>query len=125
MGAELRALFDVYADAFNRFDVDAIAGFFRVPCLMVNADFVAPSLTDHALHAKMPALLTHHREQGSGRAQVTGLRCDAQGENLALAHVDWKVEVPGGPTDLIFRNSYNLARHDTDWKILVSTTHSA
>ena len=102
-----------------------MAGFFHCPCLMVNGDFVAPLTSEDAILANMRGLVAHHREQGYGRAVVADLDVQLASESLAIVSVHWRVFDREDALLWDFRNTYNLVRYDSNWKVLVSTTHES
>jgi hypothetical protein len=50
---EMNSLFEGYAAAFNAFDGDAVAAFYRVPCLIITTDYVVSLSTSDAMQTNM------------------------------------------------------------------------
>ncbi len=119
---EMVNYFDRYAAAFNAFDPEAIASFYHVPCMMIQAGSVVVVSSREALVANMNALVELHRSQGYLRAAFDDLRAECLGSALALATVAWTVDLRAAPP-WTFRNTYELADLDGLWRIVVSTTH--
>ena len=119
---DARAYFDRYAAAFSEYDEDRLVSFFHVPCLMVNGRAVVLLPDPGTVRGNVEGLLRYHRDEGVELARVESVRSESLGPSLAIARVDWHVRRADRPA-WEFANTYNLARSDGDWKIVVSTTH--
>ena len=115
--------FSDYAEAFNRFDVAAIASFYHCPCLMISARGVAPLLTAAAISGNTEGLLAHHREQGYGKAIADAVTTQLQRQSFAVVTVGWHILRADGASLWRFANTYDLIDHGSGWRIAVSTTH--
>jgi ketosteroid isomerase-like protein len=111
-----------YAAAFDTFDADAIASFYRVPCLMVRSDGVFPCEDRERLVAMLRSRLAAHQAQGYERTTADALSANVVGDGLALVTVTWTIRFRDAAS-MTFRNTYEVIRLEGRWSIIVSTTH--
>jgi hypothetical protein len=119
----MTAYFERYAEAFDRFDAEAIAGFVQVPCLMVNDDHVTLLPTEHAVVSNMRMLCDYHEREGYGGAHVLDVRVRESSPRVRHVDVDWRIDHREGSPLWWFTNTYQMTKHSGDWRIVVSTTH--
>jgi ketosteroid isomerase-like protein len=125
MADPFETFFADYADAFDRFDAEAIASFYHCPCMFVSAEGVAVLDAPDAIDANMRALLAAHRTQRIARAHVLALRTERLAPGLALVHVRWSVASREGTRLSEWSNTYQLVDRGEGWRIAISTTHDA
>lgn len=111
-----------YAAAFDAFDPDAIASFYRVPCLMVRSGGVYPCEDHERLLAMLRTRIASHQAQGCERTTADAVSATVLGNGLALVTVTWTIRFRDAPP-MTFRNTYEVIRLDGRWSIIVSTTH--
>ena len=115
--------FSRYAEAFDAFDAEAIAGFYHVPCMLVRPGSVVAFSTADEVIANMHALVSFYRSRGYRRASFGGVRSVVLDDGLVLATVPWTIHL-GEPGALeAFRNTYELIDLHGKWGIIVSTMH--
>jgi hypothetical protein len=94
---------------------------YRAPCLLVEPGGAFALTTPESVLANMRALVAQYRAGGYRGAAIAHCEIRAQGADLALATVDWEVQL--GDRSARFTNSYQLVRSDGSWRIAVSTLH--
>lgn len=124
MDESLRAFFDAYARAFEGRDSARIADFYSVPCMSLRGD---GSLHAYQSRAEIEAFFkgvadSYHRE-GMRHTEAKDLAIVPIGSQGVLATVDWFMYREDRSLIRPWRQSYNLARADTGWRILLSIFH--
>jgi predicted acetyltransferase len=121
--SDFAAFFARYAAAFDASDAEAIASFYHLPCLVVRSGSVVAFRTADALLANLRALLESYTAQGYERACFVQPAICFLDRDLALVTVPLTIE-RGAREPQSFRNTYELARLDGRWGIVVSTQHA-
>jgi uncharacterized protein (TIGR02246 family) len=121
---EVATFFERYAATFNALDPEAVTTFYHVPCMMIQPGSAVALGSREAVLANMTALVELYRAQGYQRASFADLRAGSLGPTLVLVTVAWTIHHRDGASP-VFRNTYELAEIDGQWRIVVSTTHES
>jgi ketosteroid isomerase-like protein len=120
----LHECFTAYARAFDAHDVDAIARYYRLPCVFARAGSIAVVESAEALHASLGELVAAHERAGFGRARVGALSVLDRTADGAIVTVEWTVETVTGAPLWRFAVTYDVVRSGDAWHILAATTHA-
>ena len=123
--ATVESFFTRYVAAFDAFNPEAIASFYHVPCMMIQAGEVVTLSTRSAVLANMKALVSLYRSQGYERAHFGDVRAAFLGPGLALVTVHWTIHLLEASATQTFRNTYELVELDGQWRIVVSSMHGS
>ena len=126
IGEEIRAFFDQYTDAFNSFDGKQIAALYYMPTVTMRGDGSIHCLQSREdLASFFQRVVDTYRKEGYSDGNLMNFEILAIGGLSALATMDWVMRRQDGSVIRKWRQSYNVARTPTGWKILVSTFHVA
>lgn len=121
MRDEIETFFRSYRDAYNRFDVDAVAGHIAAPSMLAARE-VTLWTTAADVRDAMAKLVAHYRASGFVAAGFTLDRLVEQGPDNAVVDAIWTIE--RGPEPMWrFRTGYNLRRFDAGWRIVFCTAY--
>ena len=112
-----------YRDAFNALDGNGVARLYAVPSGIVDATGYTHWASFEAIRDNMIALCDLYRENGFERADFTENACIEQGKVGAVVDLNWIVARHNGAEPWRFNASYNLIRHDGDWRVQLCTAY--
>lgn len=120
---EIRAFFNLYRDAFNRLDGDAVARLYHVPCGIVSASGYTHWASFEPISGNMAALCTLYADQGFVAANYVPHAFIAQGSDFAIADLCWTIRRNSGREPWEFHTTYNLVCTTGGWRILLCTAY--
>ena len=126
---ETQAFFEVYRDAFNRLDGDAVADLWNEPSGITDAagPDAQPRLTwwanDAPMRANHRALCEAYRDSGYGRADFEIEQHQPLGRHHAFAHVHWRLQRADGSLLQQFHTGYQLMRTSRGPRVLLAVAH--
>ena len=124
MPREITTFFENYRDAFNALDGSAVAEFYAEPSGIAQ-DGVYTHWPDRKPVAEnMTALRTLYKDKGFIRADFEPCQFIDQGENYAIADVQWRIDWSAGQEPWSFKTTYNLVRAAQGWRVLLCTAYS-
>src|SRR5262245_59571165 len=125
---QVRRFFETYANTFDSISIDGAAAFVQL--------YHAPSVTvfrDGSVHClqsreEQQAFFQkvadgYYREGYRGGGPFTNLDVVAIGTRSALATMDWELLREDKTVIRRWRQSYNLLRVGTEWRVLAGTFH--
>lgn len=121
MRDEIEAFFRSYRDAYNRFDVAAVAGHIAAPSILAAREVTLWSTRKEVAEA-MATLVAHYRANGFVRADFDLDRLLEQGRDDAVVDVEWTIDRGPEPA-WRFRTGYNLRRFSAGWRIVFCTAY--
>ena len=124
MQAEIRAFFEQYRDAFNALDGAAVAAFYAEPSGIAQDGVYTHWPDRQPVVANMMALCKLYRDKGFIRADFAPSYCFEQGEQYAVADVQWCITWREDQAPWNFNTTYNLVRTAIGWKVLLCTAYS-
>ena len=124
MPREIQAFFESYRDAFNRLDGKAVADLYAEPSGIVQDGAYTHWPDRRPVAENMEALCGLYREKGFVRAAFEARQFIDQGDKLAVAELQWRIEWTEGQAPWQFKTSYNLVRTSQGWKVLLCTVYS-
>jgi hypothetical protein len=124
MPNDVRKFFEEYRDAFNRLDGEAVARLYAVPSGIAQDGKYEhwPSLDP--IKNNMVALCNLYRERGYESASFMPGAFLPQGDDFAIADLQWRIEWGAGREPWQFNTTYNLVRTQNGWRILLCTAYS-
>jgi hypothetical protein len=124
LSKQIRVFIRDYVRAFDTFDSVTIASFYNIPCVAVRGDGSVYCLShDEELNSFFHKIVGTYRQEGWQHFRYRNLEVTAIGTQSALASVDWQMLRNDGSLVRRWRQSYNLLRIGSQWKILASTIH--
>lgn len=123
MPAEIRRFFEGYRDAFNRFDGDAVARFYAVPCGIADDKGYTHWPAFESVRDNMVALCELYRSNGFKYARFQPASFLALGEKFAVADIAWHIDRLAQREPWEFHTTYNLMKTDEGWRILLCTAY--
>lgn len=124
MPSDIRVFFDAYRDAFNRLDGEAIARLYAVPSGMASSSGYTHWPSFEPIRENMLALCTLYSAGGYRSAAFEPAAFLAQGDDFAIADLEWHVERSSEQAPWHFKTTYNLIRTEEGWRILLCTAYS-
>jgi hypothetical protein len=121
---ELSLFFEQYNQAFASIDGERIAALYHAPTVTMRADG-----SIHCLQAReelarfFRGVAESYRREGYRNGRFKNLQIVPIGGRSALATMDWELLRGDGSVIRQWRQSYNIVRVGTAWRILVSTFH--
>jgi hypothetical protein len=123
---EVRRFFQTYVTTFASIDGAAIAKLYHAPCVTVRGDGSVICLqTREELQAFFQKVADGYYREGFRSGPFANLEVVAIGTRSALASLDWEMLREDKTVIRRWRQSYNLLRVESEWKILASTFHQA
>jgi len=122
--AEIRAFFELYREAFDRLDGEAVALLYAVPSGIASDSGYTHWPAFEPIRANMVALCELYREHGYASATFEPVAFLAQGENYAVADISWNIERTEQRESWRFNTTYNLTRTRDGWRVLLCTAYS-
>jgi hypothetical protein len=123
MRADLRRFFELYRDAFNRLDPEAIARLFSVPSMITSPLGSVVWNEAGQIHANMVALCERYRSHGFAAAEFAARDLIEQPPDHAVVDLEWTIHRSGGRPSRSFRTGYNLRREPQGWRIVLCTAY--
>ena len=125
---QVRRFFETYANAFDSISTDRAAQFaqlYHAPCVTVRGDGSVHCLQSRdELQAFFQKVADgYYREGYRGGGPFTNLDVVAIGTRSALATMDWELLREDKTVIRRWRQSYNILRVGTEWRVLASTFH--
>ena len=112
---EIAAFYASYAEAFSRFDADAVSNHWDVPALIVSAKRTV-AFDAETFRANTEGLFAFYRRQGVARATAEVLSADAPFPDLATVRVLYTMLDQSGATITAFEGVYMLRRTSAGWR---------
>ena len=112
-----------FAKCYDNFDHERLAQFYFAPTLMVKNGSVVTLSTSSDVLAHLKNLLSSYREHGYKKGNVAGIEVQIMGDWSTLVTVHWIIDHTNGSIMRDFKSSYNLFKHNGDWRILTTTNH--
>ena len=117
--AEIVAFYASYADAFSRFDADAVSAHWETPALLITAKrttvFDAPTF-----RANTEALFGFYRRQGVARATAEVITTDDAFPGLATVRVLYTMLDASDAAIVAFESVYMLRRAGAGWRAVMA-----
>jgi ketosteroid isomerase-like protein len=124
MPSEIRAFFECYRDAFNALDGKAVADLYAEPSGIAQDAAYTHWPTRKPVAENMIALCEIYKDKGFVRAEFEPGQFIEQGENHAIADVQWRIDWNAGQEPWRFKTTYNLVRTAEGWRVLLCTAYS-
>jgi len=119
------AFFDAFVAAFHTFDGDRIAQRYIAPYLARNADGSVQCFREHAeIGRYFQDIVNAYRAQGCRSCRYTDLNVVSLGSHSVLATVTWQLLRADGSVLSSWRESYTLARTESELRIFASVDHA-
>lgn len=112
-----------YARCYDDFNYERLAQYYFAPTLMVKNGSVVTLDTYAAVLSHLETLLASYREHGYKKGNLAGLEVQSLGYWGAFVTVHWIIDHVNGSILRDFRSSYNLFKHEDNWRILATTNH--
>jgi hypothetical protein len=119
MSDHLRALFENYSEAYDRFDPDGAAAFITCPLITVRAGEVTLHDSPDKIRAFLAKLLEWFRGIRHGKTSISKFEVRPLGEASAFVNVVWRSTRDDGVMYTEWPTAYHLVRTGETWKILV------
>jgi len=124
--SEVRAFFETYKDAFDSIDGQRIAALYHIPTVTMRGDGSIHSLRSvEELARFFQGVADSYQKDGYAGGRFEDLQVSPIGGRSALATMDWEMMRRDGSLIRKWRQSYNVVREGSGWRILVSTFHVA
>jgi len=122
--SEVREFFDKYNGAFLTRNGKHIADCYHAPTVTMRGDGSIHCLasTDELVRF-FQGVVDGYAKEGLGGGRFSNLHVMPIGDRSALATLDWDMLRADGAVIRSWRQSYNLVRVGSAWRILVSTLH--
>lgn len=124
MPDEIRRFFEIYRDAFNALDGDAVARLYAVPSGIAQGGSYTHWPEFAPIRDNMRALCAVYRERGYAGATFEPGVFLQQGDDYAIADLCWRIEWSDGTEPWRFNTTYNLARTGAGWRVLLCTAYA-
>ncbi len=109
----MEALLNNYAAAFDALDPERIAGLYRMPCAISDADGVQTYTDTPTLVGKFAKNCEALQKLGYQQAKFNILSTERLGNHELLVHVGWRVSTDS--TDIDFRTLYICHQIEQRW----------
>jgi hypothetical protein len=124
LAEEVRGFFETYANTFASIEGAAIAKLYYAPCVTVRGDGSVLCLQSrNEVQAFFQKVADSYYREGFRGGPFANLEVVAIGTRSALATLDWEMLREDKTVIRRWRQSYNLLRVGTEWRILASTFH--
>lgn len=124
MPKAIRAFFEAYRDAFNALNGEAVAALYAQPSGIAQDGQYTPWPDRVQVAENMVALCQLYRDKGFVRAEFEPRHFIDQGDQFAIADVQWHIDWTGAEPPWRFSTTYNLVRTDNGWKVLLCTAYT-
>jgi NTF2-like protein (DUF6841) len=112
-----------YARCYDEFNPEHLSQFYFAPTLMVKDGSVVVLSTPEEIFGYLNGLLASYKEHGYKKGNIAGVEIKQLGGWTVAVTVHWIIDHVNGSILRDFYSTYNLFRHDSDWRILVTTNH--
>jgi len=124
VASDVRAFFDDYNQAFAAIDGRRIAALYHLPTVTVRGDGSIHCLQSREeLASFFQGVADAYQKDGYAGGRFDDLQVSPIGGRSALATLNWRMARGDGSLIREWRQSYNLVRVVSGWRILVSTFH--
>jgi ketosteroid isomerase-like protein len=123
MPRDIREFFDNYRDAFNALNGSSVAELYAEPSGIAQDGKYTHWPERELVAENMKALCELYKDKGFIRADFEPCQFIAQGEMYAVADIQWRIDW-NEQEPWRFKTTYNLARTDQGWKVLLCTAYS-
>jgi hypothetical protein len=121
---ELTLFFEEYNQTFASIDGERMATLYHVPTVTMRADGSIHCMPSREELARFfQGVAESYRREGYRNGRFKDLQIVPIGARSALATMDWELLRGDGSVIRQWRQSYNVVRVGTAWRILVSTFH--
>ena len=118
------AFFDLFVDAFRSFNGARVAELYSVPVVALRGDGVVQLLQSRSeIERFFQAALDRYHRDGCRTCRCKDLDVVPLGSRSVLGSVTWELLSQEGHVVKEWRQSYNLVRVETDWRVFASTYH--
>jgi hypothetical protein len=124
MPHEIRRFFEQYRDAFNQLDGEAVARLYAVPSGIAQDAKYEHWSSFEPIKKNMVALCELYRERGYESASFEPGVFLPQGEDFAVADLQWRIHWGTGQEPWRFNTTYNLVRTQEGWRVLLCTAYT-
>jgi len=124
MPSEILKFFEAYRDAFNALDGGAIAMLYAQPSGIAQDGAYTHWPNRVPVQENMKALCQLYRNKGFVRANFELRQFIDQGEQFAVADLQWQIDWNQDQEAWRFRTTYNLVRSSEGWKVLLCTAYT-
>ncbi len=123
MNHDIRDFLELYRDAFNRLDGEAVARLYAVPSGIASDKGYTHWASFEPVRDNMVALCDLYRKKGFSKASFEVASFLAQGDGFAIVDLAWRIDRVDGQAPWRFNTTYNLVRTAEDWKVLLCTAY--
>lgn len=124
MPTEIHQFLEVYRDAFNSLDGEAVARLYAVPSGIAQDGKYTHWTEFEPIARNMVALCNLYRERGYAMAEFEVGTVLQQGADYAVVDLRWRITWSSGAEPWQFNTTYNLVRTPHGWRILLCTAYS-
>ncbi|TMI36305.1 MAG: nuclear transport factor 2 family protein [Betaproteobacteria bacterium] len=124
MPQEIRRFFEQYRDAFNALDGEAVAKLYAVPSGIAQDAKYEHWPSFETIKNNMVALCELYRKRGYESASFKLGMFLQQGEDFAVADLQWHIQWSAGQEPWDFNTTYNLVRTGEGWRVLLCTAYA-
>jgi hypothetical protein len=124
MPREIRDFFERYRDAFNALNGSAVADLYAEPSGIAQDGAYTHWPEREPVAQNMVALCKLYKDKGFIRADFEPCQFIDQGEEHAVADLQWQIDWNEGQEPWRFKTTYNLVRTERGWKVLLCTAYS-
>jgi hypothetical protein len=119
MNDQLRALFEKYSEAYDRFDPAGAAAFITCPLVTVRAGEVTVYESPEKVRAFLAKLLEWFTGIRHRKSSISNFEVRPLGESSAFVNVVWRSTRDDGVMYTEWPTAYHLVKSGNAWKILV------
>lgn len=124
MPTEIRDFFEQYRNAFNALNGSAVSQFYAEPSGITQDGIYTHWLERGSVAENMTKLCKLYKDRGFVRADFEPCQFIDQGEQYAIADLQWHIEWSDEQDPWRFKTTYNLVRTGRGWKVLLCTAYS-
>jgi hypothetical protein len=121
--SELGDFLAAYTRSYETYDPAKVAEFIHCPCVFFIRDDCVLLDTKPKINEFIQAGLKAYRASDCVRFKARLLDERRIGPRFALIDVEWSPENAAGKRTMLFWTTYNLVRHEGDWKASMITRH--
>jgi hypothetical protein len=116
---DIESFFQSYVQAFERFDVDALAAHLAYPCQSVADTRSAPTVfgSPDDYRTGIEPLISAYRKLGVAQGRIRRLQVSSLAPSLAVCSVEWDINRADGSPLYQHEAVYTLTRHTGSWAI--------
>ncbi|MBX7228038.1 MAG: nuclear transport factor 2 family protein [Burkholderiaceae bacterium] len=124
MPSEIIKFFQAYRDAFNTLNGGAVAMLYAEPSGIAQDGRYTHWPNRVPVQENMEALCQMYRNKGFVRADFELGQFIDQGEQFAVADLQWQIDWDRDQDSWRFRTTYNLVYTGKGWKVLLCTAYT-